>query len=63
MCFLLLHAVDTDVEGLTKEKWESLHNSEGSVTDSAEVYRLAYFGGVQHEIRKDVWPYLLGHYR
>ena len=22
-----------------------------------------YYGGVQHEIRKEVWPFLLGHYK
>lgn len=58
--FILL--ADTD-EGLTKEKWESMHTEDGIVKDDAEVYRLVYYGGVQHEIRKDVWPYLLGHYR
>lgn len=48
--------------GLTKELWESMH-VDGVVADEAEVYRLVYYGGVQHEIRKEVWPYLLGHYR
>ena len=50
-------------EGLTKEKWESMHNEEGVVKDDIEVYRLVYYGGVEHEIRKYVYPYLLGHYR
>lgn len=54
--------VDTE-DGLTKEKWDSLHTEDGVVADDEEVYRLVYFGGVQHEIRKEVWPYLLGHYR
>lgn len=54
--------VDTE-DGLTKERWEALHSEDGVVKDDNEVYRLVYFGGVQHEIRKDVWPYLLGHYR
>lgn len=22
-----------------------------------------YYGGVEHEIRKEVWPFLLGHYK
>lgn len=26
------------------------------------MYRLVYFGGCEHNIRKEVWPYLLGHY-
>lgn len=25
--------------------------------------RLVYYGGVQHNIRKEVWPFLLGHYK
>ncbi|XP_044738125.1 small G protein signaling modulator 2-like isoform X2 [Chrysoperla carnea] len=48
--------------GLTKARWENL-NKDGIVTDCDEIYRLAYFGGVEHEIRKEVWPYLLGHYK
>lgn len=35
---------------------------DGVVSDSEEVYRLVYFGGCDHEIRKEVWPFLLGHY-
>lgn len=50
-----------DEDGLTKERWKELQ-VDGVVNDDAEVYRLVYFGGVEHEIRKDVWPYLLGHY-
>lgn len=48
-------------KGLTREAWESL-NVNGVVSDSEEVYRLVYFGGCEHELRKEVWPYLLGHY-
>ncbi|GAB6030127.1 hypothetical protein CHUAL_005806 [Chamberlinius hualienensis] len=46
--------------GLTKERWETIQSS-GEV-DAMEVYRLIYFGGMEHCIRKEVWPYLLGHY-
>ncbi|KAL3857444.1 hypothetical protein ACJMK2_012114, partial [Sinanodonta woodiana] len=48
--------------GLTKDIWASLSQT-GSVSDPREVYRLVYYGGIEHEIRKEVWPYLLGHYR
>lgn len=47
--------------GLTKEVWDSL-NVDGVVNDADEVYRRVYFGGCEHNIRKEVWPYLLGHY-
>lgn len=50
-----------DEEGLTKERWELL-NADGMLQNPTEFYRLIYFGGVQPELRKEVWPYLLGHY-
>ncbi|XP_055612028.1 small G protein signaling modulator 2-like isoform X2 [Uranotaenia lowii] len=49
-------------EGLTRNRWEGLHDERGVVGDDQEVYRLVYYGGVEHDIRKEVWPYLLGHY-
>lgn len=48
--------------GLTEERWRELHDEEGIVSQESEVYRLVYYGGVAHDIRKEVWPYLLGHY-
>lgn len=48
-------------QGLTKDVWNSL-NVNGVISDSEEVYRLVYFGGCEHDIRKEVWPFLLGHY-
>ncbi|XP_025207047.1 small G protein signaling modulator 2-like isoform X2 [Melanaphis sacchari] len=51
--------------GLTKEKWNSFKNDSNLVNDDTklEIFRLTYFGGVQHDIRKEVWPFLLGHYK
>lgn len=48
--------------GITIEKWSELCK-DGVVTDHDEVYRLTYFGGVAHDLRKELWPYLLGHYK
>lgn len=48
--------------GLTEDRWRSMTDEKGAVTDKEEVYRLVYYGGVQHDIRKEVWPYLLGYY-
>lgn len=53
---------DNTTGGLTKDKWNELC-IDGIVADSHEIYRLTYFGGIAHELRKDVWPYLLGHYK
>ncbi|EDW75228.1 uncharacterized protein Dwil_GK19805 [Drosophila willistoni] len=50
-----------DEEGLTKERWLQL-NANGILENATEFYRLVYFGGVQPELRQEVWPYLLGHY-
>lgn len=33
------------------------------MSDSEEVYRFTYFGGVASELRTEIWPYLLGHYK
>ncbi|XP_055541046.1 small G protein signaling modulator 2-like isoform X1 [Wyeomyia smithii] len=49
-------------DGLTRARWEELHDEKGVVAADQEVYRLVYYGGVEHDIRKEVWPYLLGHY-
>lgn len=48
--------------GLTKERWRELHDEEGIVSQESEVYRLVYYGSMAHDIRREVWPYLLGHY-
>nr|XP_022341295.1 small G protein signaling modulator 1-like isoform X5 [Crassostrea virginica] len=48
--------------GLTERTWREM-NQNGQVSTPEEVYRLVYYGGIEHSIRKEVWPYLLGHYR
>lgn len=53
--------MDADEQILTKEKWLAMHE-DGIITSDLDVYRFVYFGGVEHCIRKEVWPYLLGHY-
>lgn len=55
--------VDGASSGLTRDKWGELMDDEGVIKNSLEVYRLTYYGGVEHEIRREVWPYLLGHYK
>ncbi|XP_043819602.1 small G protein signaling modulator 1 isoform X2 [Dromiciops gliroides] len=48
--------------GLTMGIWEQ-YQKDSTSYEEQELLRLIYFGGIQHEIRKDVWPFLLGHYQ
>ncbi|XP_060744545.1 small G protein signaling modulator 2 isoform X1 [Tachysurus vachellii] len=50
--------------GLSKDVW-SKYQKDCKVGNykELELLRLVYYGGVQHEIRKEVWPFLLGHYK
>lgn len=58
--------VDPDVPtnarvGLSPEVWATfLQNS--SAYEEKEIHRLVYYGGVTPALRKEVWPFLLGHY-
>ncbi|XP_051966103.1 small G protein signaling modulator 2-like [Xyrauchen texanus] len=48
--------------GLSKEVW-SKYQKDCKNYKELELLRLVYYGGVEHEIRKEVWPFLLGHYK
>ncbi|XP_053325303.1 small G protein signaling modulator 1 [Spea bombifrons] len=48
--------------GLTVEIWQK-YLEDSTSYEEQELLRLIYYGGIQHEIRKDVWPFLLGHYQ
>ncbi|XP_075295974.1 small G protein signaling modulator 2 isoform X5 [Opisthocomus hoazin] len=48
--------------GLTKEVWSKYQKDKKNYKE-LELLRRVYYGGVQHEIRKEVWPFLLGHYK
>uniref|UniRef100_G1P0C5 Small G protein signaling modulator 2 n=1 Tax=Myotis lucifugus TaxID=59463 RepID=G1P0C5_MYOLU len=47
--------------GLTKDVWSKYQKDEKNYKE-LELLRQVYYGGVEHEVRKDVWPFLLGHY-
>ncbi|XP_052224639.1 small G protein signaling modulator 1-like [Dreissena polymorpha] len=49
-------------KGLTALVWEQMCKT-GTVTGYPEVFRLVYYGGIEHSIRKQVWPFMLGHYK
>ncbi|XP_037348374.1 small G protein signaling modulator 2 isoform X2 [Talpa occidentalis] len=48
--------------GLTKDVWSKYQKDEKNYKE-LELLRQVYYGGVEHEIRKEVWPFLLGHYK
>uniref|UniRef100_A0A3B4C1E4 Small G protein signaling modulator 2 n=1 Tax=Pygocentrus nattereri TaxID=42514 RepID=A0A3B4C1E4_PYGNA len=48
--------------GLSKDVW-SKYQKDCKNYKELELLRLVYYGGVEHEIRKEVWPFLLGHYK
>ncbi|XP_051907371.1 small G protein signaling modulator 1 isoform X3 [Hippocampus zosterae] len=49
-------------EGLSADVWATFLN-DSSAYEELEIHRLVYFGGVAPSLRKEVWPFLLGHYR
>ncbi|XP_018116544.1 small G protein signaling modulator 1 isoform X3 [Xenopus laevis] len=53
--------VDTNF-GLTVAIWQK-YLEDSKNYEEQELLRLIYYGGIQHEIRRDVWPFLLGHYQ
>ncbi|XP_053332250.1 small G protein signaling modulator 1 [Clarias gariepinus] len=48
-------------EGLSADVWKTFLQ-DSSAYEEAEILRLVYYGGVDPTLRKEVWPFLLGHY-
>ncbi|KAG8515061.1 Small G protein signaling modulator 1, partial [Galemys pyrenaicus] len=48
--------------GLTAGIWEQ-YLQDSTSFEEQELLRLIYYGGIQPEIRRAVWPFLLGHYQ
>ena len=46
-----------------KESQTDTCKSIGGLVNEAEIYSRIYFGGVDPDIRREVWPYLLGHHK
>uniref|UniRef100_A0A4W6GBD6 Small G protein signaling modulator 1 n=1 Tax=Lates calcarifer TaxID=8187 RepID=A0A4W6GBD6_LATCA len=49
-------------KGLTTEVWQTFLQ-DCTAFEEEELLRLVYFGGVDPSLRKEVWPFLLGHYQ
>ncbi|KAM4616484.1 small G protein signaling modulator 1 [Polymixia lowei] len=48
--------------GLTTKVWQTFLQ-DCTAYKEQELLRLVYFGGVEPSLRKEVWPFLLGHYQ
>ncbi|KAM7416636.1 hypothetical protein PAMA_018607 [Pampus argenteus] len=49
-------------KGLTTDVWQTFLQ-DCTAYQEQELLRLVYFGGVDPSLRKQVWPFLLGHYQ
>uniref|UniRef100_A0A1A7YSQ7 Small G protein signaling modulator 1 n=1 Tax=Iconisemion striatum TaxID=60296 RepID=A0A1A7YSQ7_9TELE len=49
-------------QGLTADVWQTFLQDSTTYKEQ-ELLRLVYFGGVDPSLRKEVWPFLLGHYQ
>ncbi|XP_051923722.1 small G protein signaling modulator 1 [Hippocampus zosterae] len=49
-------------KGLTADVWQ-MFLQDCNTYKEQELLRMVYFGGVDPSLRKEVWPFLLGHYR
>ncbi|XP_058760041.1 uncharacterized protein LOC131633335 [Vicia villosa] len=47
---------------LDSKEWITFLDSEGRVTDSEAMRKRIFYGGLDHELRKEVWGLLLGYY-
>ncbi|XP_057674507.1 small G protein signaling modulator 1-like isoform X2 [Corythoichthys intestinalis] len=48
--------------GLSADVWAKFLQ-DSSAYEELEIHRLVYFGGVAPSLRKEIWPFLLGHYQ
>uniref|UniRef100_A0A8C9TPP8 Small G protein signaling modulator 1 n=1 Tax=Scleropages formosus TaxID=113540 RepID=A0A8C9TPP8_SCLFO len=48
--------------GLSLDVWQQFLQ-DSTAYEEQELLRLVYFGGVDPSLRKEVWPFLLGHYQ
>ncbi|XP_028069044.1 TBC1 domain family member 17 isoform X2 [Camellia sinensis] len=44
------------------KEWLIFFDSEGRIMDSKALRKRIFYGGVDHRLRKEVWPFLLGHH-
>ncbi|XP_076916904.1 uncharacterized protein LOC143576760 isoform X2 [Bidens hawaiensis] len=47
---------------LELQEWSTFLDSEGRIIDPEELRKRVFYGGVEENLRKEVWPFLLGYY-
>ncbi|KAL1335071.1 hypothetical protein HN51_064033 [Arachis hypogaea] len=47
---------------LDSQEWMTFLDSEGRVTDSEALRKRIFYGGLEHNLRKEVWGLILGYY-
>ncbi|KAB2620503.1 TBC1 domain family member 15 [Pyrus ussuriensis x Pyrus communis] len=47
---------------LGSDEWEAFFDSEGRIIYSEAFRKRIFYGGVEHKLRKEVWPFLLGYH-
>ncbi|MCO5569513.1 hypothetical protein L7F22_023226 [Adiantum nelumboides] len=47
---------------LEYEEWATFLDSEGRVTDSKALRKRIFYGGLGHQLRREVWKFLLGYH-
>ncbi|XP_024959245.1 TBC1 domain family member 15-like isoform X1 [Cynara cardunculus var. scolymus] len=47
---------------LGPEEWSTFLDAEGRVVDPNALKKRIFYGGVEHNLRKEVWAFLLGYY-
>ncbi|XP_071729550.1 uncharacterized protein [Rutidosis leptorrhynchoides] len=47
---------------LGRQEWSTFLDSEGRVVDPNALKKRIFYGGVEHNLRKEVWAFLLGYY-
>ncbi|KAM0974432.1 hypothetical protein ACFX2C_017613 [Malus domestica] len=47
---------------LGSDEWETFMDSEGRIVNSEAFRKRIFYGGVEHKLRKEVWPFLLGYH-
>nr|XP_053629773.1 TBC1 domain family member 16-like [Cherax quadricarinatus] len=57
-----LHPEEGQHKCLDPETWITYFNEEGQIEDDLALRRAIFFGGVEPELRANVWPFLLHYY-